>query len=123
MSKLKEKELLEYLEIWKDAFKKALKRCKLISMMKKEIKQTELGRTEQSYQQIKEMIKDHAEQEEIEVRYIEIILDLYDQLEKKKPEVTEEWIQKAIDYIAEYPSYHRLKEKLKEAGVEIKEKK
>ena len=37
-----------------------------------------------------------------------------------KKEVTEEWIWKAIEYIKEYPSYHRLEEKLKEAGVEIK---
>lgn len=37
----------------------------------------------------------------------------------KKPEVTEEWIWKAIDYIKEYPTYHRLEEKLKEAGVEV----
>ena len=37
----------------------------------------------------------------------------------QKPEVTEEWIWKAIDYIKEYPTYHRLEEKLKEIGVEI----
>lgn len=37
----------------------------------------------------------------------------------KKPEVTEEWTWKAIEYIKEYPSYHRLEEKLKEAGVEV----
>jgi len=51
--------------------------------------------TEQAYQQIKEMIQ-------------------------KKPEVTEKFVQEAIDYIAEYPSYHRLEVKLKEAGVEVK---
>jgi len=46
---------------------------------------------ERAYQQIKEMIKGRAEQEEIEVRYMEIILDLYEriadlckQLEAKK---------------------------------------
>jgi len=38
----------------------------------------------------------------------------------QKPEVTEKWIQEAIAYIAEYPSYHRLEEKLKEAGVKVK---
>lgn len=40
----------------------------------------------------------------------------------QKPEVTEAWLWKAQAYIAEYPSYHRLEEKLKEAGVEVVEK-
>lgn len=49
---------------------------------------------EQAYQQIKETIQN-------------------------QPEVTEEFVWKARDYIAEYPSYHRLEKKLKEAGVKI----
>lgn len=58
MSTLKKEELLEYLEIWKDAFKATVKKSKLISMMKKDIKEIELKRIEQAYQQIKEMIQE-----------------------------------------------------------------
>lgn len=39
--------------------------------------------------------------------------------ELKKPVVTETFIQEAIDYIAEYPSYKRLEKKLIEAGVSV----
>lgn len=42
---------------------------------------------------------------------------IYKLVGQQKPEVTEEWIQKAIDYIAKYPSYKRLEQKLIEAGV------
>jgi len=89
--KFKEEELLEYLEIWKDAFKKAVKKSKLLSMMKKDVQQIELMRIEQAYQQIKERIKDYAEHQELTANYIDIVIDLYDQLEKKRPKMTEEW--------------------------------
>ena len=50
------------------------------------------------------------------------LVEQIERLQKKKPKVTEAWVQEAIDYIGEYPSYHRLEEKLKEAGVEVEEK-
>jgi len=56
MSKLEKGELLEYLEIWKDAFKKAVKKSRFLSMMKK-AQQIELARIEQAYQQIRELIQ------------------------------------------------------------------
>lgn len=66
MSKMKEKELLGRLErIVKAA------RDHLRYWTKKD---------EQAHHQIKEMIKGRAEQEEIEARYIEIILDLYERI-------------------------------------------
>jgi Lhr-like helicase len=37
-------------------------------------------------------LKEREELQELHESYIEIVLDLYDQLEQKKPEVTEEWI-------------------------------
>lgn len=40
-------------------------------------------------------------------------------LRDAKPKVSEEFIQQAIDFIAEYPSYKRLENKLIEAGVEV----
>lgn len=79
-------------------------------------------RCEQAYQQIKEAIQSDVEHQELTANYIDIVIDLYEQLEKKKPGVTEEWIWEARAYIAEYPSYHRLEEKLKEIGVEITKK-
>ena len=41
-------------------------------------------------------------------------------MQKQKPTVTEEFVQEAIDYIADFPSYKRLEKKLNEAGVEVK---
>ena len=80
MSKLKKKELLRLLD----------------AMHQWCVTENWDDKTEQAYQQIKELIQ--------------------------KPGVTEEWIQKAIDYIAGHPSYKRLEKKLKEAGVEIVKK-
>lgn len=40
-------------------------------------------------------------------------------MQKQKPTVTEEFVQEAIDYIADFPSYKRLEKKLNEAGVEV----
>ena len=50
----------------------------------------------QARRQIKELIQYYTEWQELEERYIDIVLDLYDQLEKKKPGVTEEWIKDKI---------------------------
>ena len=126
MSKLNQEELLEelrqiriYVQAWK-------------MLNPKKISWT--SRREQAYQQIKEMIQGRAEQEEIEVRYIEIILDLYDRLEKKRPEVTEEIVgkcaMKLVSFIG-YPKKARkgkiystmqvIREMFKEAGMEVVE--
>lgn len=78
----------------------------------------------QAYQQIKQMIQKPGE-EEIEIRYIEIILDLYDRLEKKKPIVTREFVEKWKKHLIDTgtQSYmqaeHNVRQMLKEAGVEI----
>ena len=52
----------------------------------------------------------------------DFIRSLVEEMPAKKPTVTEEFVQEAIDYIAEYPSYKRLEKKLKEAGVEVVKK-
>jgi len=84
----------------------------------------------EAYQQIKEMIQNRAEEKEIEVRYMEIILDLYDRLEKK-PRITEEWIEewnktlligyKLTDIHGDKDYTFALKQMLREAGVEVVE--
>lgn len=94
----------------------------------------------QAYQQLRELVQcedmvqqyrdeKEAEQAEIELCYIDIILDLYDQLEKKKPEVTKEWIRGWAQLLEDDDSEGRLllseveellKQMLKEAGVEVK---
>ena len=111
MSKMKEKELLEYLhghipDGWK---------------------------VHPAYEQIKEMIQGRAEQEEIEVCYMEIILDLYDRLEKKKPEIKEELIRKTArrivekvfrrEYTTDNSQTQRImKQMFKEVGVKVVKK-
>ena len=126
MSKTKEEELLESLENW-------------VGPIWRNPRSMYPGsKDERAYKQIKEMIKNHAEQEEIEVRYIEIILDLYDRLEKKVA-VTEGFVEKWNQVIAErvnvkmkkdfireeislvYPGTENLAQMLAEAGVEIRE--
>lgn len=86
MSKLKEEELLERLE-------------RIVRPAMDYLKYWE-NKDEQAYQQIKERIKDYAEHQELTANYIDIVIDLYDQLEKKKPEVTEEWIEKQANKMA-----------------------
>ena len=46
-------------------------------------------------------LKEREELQELHSSYIDIILDLYDQLEKKKPEVTEKWYgEKATELLS-----------------------
>ena len=52
---------------------------------------------EQAYQQIKERIQAYAEHQELTANYIDIVIDLYDQLEKKKPKLTREWIDEKAE--------------------------
>ena len=88
-------------------------------------------RINQAKEQTKEMIQKPGRDKKLDNQYTKLLeeakrlgvgeKEFIDKIlkEYKKPEVTEEWIWKAIDYIKEYPTYHRLEEKLKEAGVEI----
>jgi len=93
MSKLKEEEILGQIDTWLACCKNDAKR---VYGGRKKCPCQEI--CEQAYQQIREMIKGRAEQEEIEARYIDIVIDLYDQLEQMKPQVTEEWYEeKAIE--------------------------
>ncbi len=91
MERLDQDELLEYLEIWKDGFKKAVEKSKFLSALNKEIKKAELERIEQAYKQVMELImcedmvqqyrdEMEAEQAETELTYIEIILDLHERI-------------------------------------------
>ena len=50
-------------------------------------------RIRQTKKQIVALIQKEAERDEIEASYIDIVIDLYDQLEQKKPQVTEKWIE------------------------------
>jgi len=59
----------------------------------------------QAYERIKEMIRDYAEHQELTANYIDIVIDLYDQLEKKMPRVTEEWIEEKAVEIYNYLYY------------------
>ena len=123
MSKLKEKELLELLVI---AVQNSIEYFVIEDSEFKE----RIPELQQFYVQIKEMIQSRAEQEEIEVRYMEIILDLYDRLEKKKPEIKEELIRKIArrivekvfrrEYTTDNSQTQRIiKQMLKEAGVKV----
>jgi len=114
MSELKEKELLEYFDGM----------CLFLA-------NHQWTERDERAVAIREMIKGHAEQEEIEVRYIDIILDLYDRLEKKKPEVTKLWIKKMAwdiwnkNFDARVETYSLgtlgefIKKKFTEADVEV----
>lgn len=79
----------------------------------------------QAYQQIKEMIQTYAEHQELTANYIDIVIDLYDQLEQKKPEVDEEFVEKwadKFDGIAQEGliiDIDLLKQMLREAGVKV----
>ena len=64
-------------------------------------------------------------EKEIEVRYIEIILDLYDRLEKKKPTVTKEFVKEWKKHLIDtgtqshMQAEYNVRQMLKEAGVEV----
>jgi len=69
-------------------------------------------------------LKEREELQELHESYIDIVLDLYDQLEKKKPEVTEEWMEKwakrlcGSRYLIDSGDCKEgIKQMLKEAGV------
>jgi len=129
MRKFKEKELLEWLE-------ENIDRYAFLQISHPHLAYYATERDKQAYQQIEEMIKDYAEQQEIEVRYIEIILDLYDRLEKKKPKVDEEFVEKCAIKLVSFVGYPEkarkakiystmqvIREMFKEAGMVVKEKK
>lgn len=46
--------------------------------------------SEGNYKQIRQLIEQQSEQNEIHLNFIDIILDLYEQLEEQKPKVEEE---------------------------------
>ena len=68
----------------------------------------------QAYMQINQIIKLHFDDDWQTVKK-----ELGKFMQKKKPTVTEEFVQEAIDYIADFPSYKRMEKKLNEAGVEV----
>ena len=119
MSKFKEKELLECFDaMWESAT--IGDTWKLNEEM------------QQAYQQIRETIQKEAERDEIEASYIDIAIDLYDQIEQKKPQVTEEFLDRWMDTLSfsAIPlksgqiniSGDDLIRMLKEVGVEVAEK-
>ncbi len=76
----------------------------------------------QAHRQIKERIQSYTEHQEITANYIDIVIDLYDQLEQKMPEVTEEFVKIYTDMIKEDPhqcTRENLIGMLREAGVEV----
>ncbi|HDZ25336.1 hypothetical protein LCGC14_1357420 [marine sediment metagenome] len=89
--KLKERELLKWLKKW-------IQECSYNHDCH-DCPPKKANPCAKAFLQIEEMIHKKPEEEEIEVRYIEIILDLYDRLEKKTPKVTEEFVKKWADVI------------------------
>lgn len=83
--KLKEQELLEFSDrfyyLWREW------------MQKKTTMPNMLKLAGEAHQQIRKRIQAYAEHQELTANYIDIVIDLYDQLERKKPKVTEEWIK------------------------------
>ena len=51
----------------------------------------------QAHRQIRERVQSYTEHQELELCYMDIILDLYDRLEQKKPQVTEGWMNAKTD--------------------------
>ena len=76
----------------------------------------------QARRQIKEMIQSYAEHQEIIASYIDIVIDLYEQLEKKMLTVNEEFVKIYTDMINEDPhqcTRENLIGMLREAGVKV----
>ncbi|MBA7674071.1 hypothetical protein ES703_82278 [subsurface metagenome] len=109
--KLKEGELLERLE-------------RIVRPAMDYLKYWE-NKDEQAYQQIKERIKDYAEHQELTANYIDIVIDLYDQLERKKPIATKEFVEKwekvfpVLTQADVIFNKNNIKQMLKEAGVRV----
>lgn len=80
MNKLSEDELLKWL-------KENIDRFAFLQISHPHLAYYATKRDKQAYQQIKEMIRAYAEHQELTANYIDIVIDLYDQLEQKKPEV------------------------------------
>jgi len=118
MSKLKEEELLEW-------FKENIDRYAFLQISHPHLAYYPTERDKQAYQQIKERVQDYTEHQELTANYIDIVIDLYDQLEQKKA-VTEKFVEKMVEesiYVLHKDMGEFYKRKFKEAGVEVKEKK
>ncbi len=87
---LKEDELLDWIDTW---IKNCLKTCIEINCIEG------IEQCRQACKQIKERVQAYEEHQELTANYIDIVIDLYDQLEKKKPQVTEEFVKKWADVI------------------------
>ncbi|GAI99562.1 unnamed protein product [marine sediment metagenome] len=130
MSKLKEKELEELLNnLWAD-FERRIEAIIIQHEAKgyhekaEEVRK-QLKRNEQAYQQIKERIQAYAEHQELTANYIDIVIDLYDQLEQKKLFVTKEFVEKMVEesvYVLHKDMKVFYERKFKEAGARIMRK-
>lgn len=71
MERLSQKDLLKWLDKCWSLYKTS---------------QDEFGLTQQAYQQIREAIQSDVEHQELTANYIDIVIDLYEQLEAKSEE-------------------------------------
>lgn len=118
MNKLKERELLEWL-------KENIDRYAFLQISHPHLAYYATERDKQAYQQIKEMIRAYAEHQELTANYIDIVIDLYGQLEKKKLFVTKEFVEKMVDesvYVLHEDMGEFYKNKFKEVGAKVMKK-